>query len=356
MDFGLVLGYWGTDPDINLDLTVEAERLGFHSVWTAEAYGTDAFTPLAWIAAHTKHIKLGTAVAQIPARTPAMTAMTVTTLDMLSEGRVLLGLGVSGPQVVEGWHGVPFGKPVAKMREYILILQAMIQRENHVSFEGEFFQLPYVGEDATGLGRPLKLIHHPVRNEIPIYLGAMGPKNVALAAEVAQGWFPHLLSPDHLASQYRDSMEEGFARKESKNNYENFDIIAQVYVTVGEDLQACRLAEKQRLALILGGYGARTKNFYVNTVSRYGYEKACDQIQELYLKGQKEEAVQAIPDELIDDITLVGSRDNIKKQLVRWEKAGIKRIAAWTNQPEALKIIADLAGPEMQSRAALVVS
>ena len=356
MDFCLVLGYWGTDPEINLDLTVEAERLGFHSVWTAEAYGTDAFTPLAWIAAHTKHIKLGTAIAQIPARTPAMTAMTVTTLDMLSEGRVLLGLGVSGPQVVEGWHGVPFGKPIAKMREYIQILRAMIQREKHVSFEGKFFQLPYRGKDATGLGRPLKPIHHPVRNKIPIYLGAMGSKNVALAAEVAEGWFPHLLSPDHLASQYQSSIEEGFAQKESKNSYENFEIIAQVYVTAGDDLEACRLAEKRRLALILGGYGSRTQNFYVNTVSRYGYGKACEQIQDLYLKGNKEEAIEAIPDELVDDITLVGSPDNIKKQLVRWEKAGIKKIAAWTNQPEALKILADLAGSEMKSRAASIAS
>ena len=345
MQFGLVLGYWGTAPEKGLALTLEAEHLGFHSVWVAEAYGTDAFTPLAWLAAQTKHIKLGTAVIQIPARTPAMTAMTATTLDMLSEGRVLLGIGVSGPQVVEGWHGVPYGKPLVRTREFVAIFRDMVARRGPTQFEGRYYQLPYKGSDATGLGRPLKLIHHPVRSSIPIYIGAMGPKNVALAAEIADGWYPHLLSPLHYQALFREPLDTGFARAGDADKAKNFDIIAQVYVTVGDDLAACRLAEKHRLALILGGYGARNKNLYVEQVSRYGYGAACQQIQELYLSGRKEEAALAIPDELIDELTLVGPRDHIARQLDVWRKAGITRIAAWTDQIEALRMLSDLAGP-----------
>jgi F420-dependent oxidoreductase-like protein len=345
MQFGLVLGYWGTAPEKGLALTLEAEQLGFHSVWVAEAYGTDAFTPLAWLAAQTKSILLGTAVVQIPARTPAMTAMTATTLDMLSDGRVLLGVGVSGPQVVEGWHGVPYGKPLTRTREFVTIFREMVARKGPVEFKGKDYRLPYDGPDASGLGRALKLIHHPIRSSIPIYLGAMGPKNVALAAEIADGWFPHLLSPIHYQKLFREHLETGFARAGSGKSLANFDIIAQVYVTVGDDLDACRMAEKKRLGLILGGYGARTKNLYIEAVSRYGYGTACQQIQELYLSGRKEEAVLAIPDELVDELTLVGPRAHVAKQLEAWKRSGITRIAAWTDQPEALRMLADLSTP-----------
>jgi F420-dependent oxidoreductase-like protein len=344
MQFGLVLGYWGTAPDKGLALTLEAERLGFDCVWVAEAYGTDAFTPLAWLAAQTKQIRLGTAVIQIPARTPAMAAMTATTLDMLSQGRLLLGVGVSGPQVVEGWHGVPYGKPLGRTREFVTIFREMVARKGPVRFEGQYYHLPYNGPDATGLGRALKLIHHPVRSHIPIYLGAMGPKNVALAAEIADGWFPHLLSPFHYQAFFREHLETGFARA-GGDKAKHFDMIAQVYVTVGDDLAACRLAEKHRLALILGGYGAREKNLYVEQVSRYGYGAAARQIQELYLSGRKEEAALAIPDELVDELTLVGPRAHVARQLEAWRKAGVTRIAAWTDQIEALRMLADLAGP-----------
>lgn len=342
MQLGLVLGYWGSVPDKGLALAQEAERLGFHSVWVAEAYGTDAFTPLAWIAAQTSRIGLGTAIAQIPARTPAMTAMTVSTLDMLSNGRVHLGLGVSGPQVVEGWHGVPYGKPLARTREYIAIVRDMLRREGPTRFQGEYYRLPYDGPDATGLGRPLKLIHHTVRKHVPIYLGAMGPKNVALAAEVADGWFPHLLSPLHVEDIYRPHLEEGFARAGGGKSLAGFDIVAQVYVTVGDDLAACRQVEKERLALILGGYGARSRNFYVNTVARYGYAKVLEQVQDLYLAGNKAAAAQAIPDELVDELTLVGPRAHVKEQLDRWRKSGIRLFAAWTEQTEALRMLAEL--------------
>ena len=342
MKLGLVLGYWGSVPDTGLALAREAEALGYHSVWVAEAYGTDAFTPLAWIGAHTSRIGLGTAIAQIPARTPAMTAMTVSTLDMLSGGRVLLGLGVSGPQVVEGWHGVAYGKPLARTREYIAIVRDMLKRDGPTRFQGEFYRLPYDGPDATGLGRPLKLIQHPVRARVPIYLGAMGPKNVALAAEIADGWFPHMLSPLHVDDIYRPQLEEGFARAGGGKRFEDFEIVAQVYVTVGDDLDACRRAEKKRLALILGGYGARSRNFYVNTVARYGYSKVLDQIQDLYLAGRKDDAERAIPDELVDELTVVGPRAHVKMQLDRWRRAGIRMFAAWTDQPQALRLLAEL--------------
>jgi F420-dependent oxidoreductase-like protein len=342
MQLGLVLGYWGSVPDKGLALAQEAERLGYHSVWVAEAYGTDAFTPLAWIGAHTQRIGLGTAIAQIPARTPAMTAMTVSTLDMLTNGRTLLGLGVSGPQVVEGWHGLPYGKPLVRTREYVAIVRDMLRREGPTRFQGEYYRLPYDGPDATGLGRPLKLIQHPVRSHVPIYLGAMGPKNVALAAEIADGWFPHMLSPLHLDDIYLPQLAEGFARAGHGKSLADFDVVAQVYVTVGDDLDACRRAEKKRLALILGGYGARTRNFYVNTVARYGYAKVLDQIQDLYLSGNKKAAEQAIPDELVDELTVVGPRAHVKQQLDVWRRAGIRLFAAWTEQPEALRMLAEL--------------
>jgi F420-dependent oxidoreductase-like protein len=273
-----------------------------------------------------------------------MTAMTATTLDMLSEGRLLLGIGVSGPQVVEGWHGLPYGKPLARTREFVTVFRDMVARKGPVQFEGQYYHLPYKGPDATGLGRALKLIHHPVRAHIPLYLGAMGPKNVALAAEITDGWFPHLLSPLHYQALFREHLEAGFARA-GNGKAKDFDIIAQVYVTVGDDLAACRITEKKRLALILGGYGARAKNLYVEQVSRYGYGTACQQIQELYLSGRKDEAALAIPDELIDELTLVGPRAHIAKQLEAWKKAGITRIAAWTDQIEALGMLADLAKP-----------
>ncbi len=222
------------------------------------------------------------------------------------------------------------------------ILHEMFEREHKVDFQGEHYQIPYKGSNALGLGRPLKLIHHPVRNHIPIYLGSMGPKNVALAAEISDGWFPHLLSPLQFDALYRPLLENGFSKTDGSKNFNNFDIIAQVYVSVGEDIHACRRSVKEKLGLILGGYGAKQKNFYVNTVSQYGYGTACKQIQDLFLSGKKEEAIDSIPDELVDELAIVGPREHVETQLAKWQAISIGGLALWTYEPEALRMIADI--------------
>jgi F420-dependent oxidoreductase-like protein len=340
MRLGLNLGYSGPVFSLNLPLVLEAERLGVHSVWTAEAYGSDAVTPAAWIAARTEKIRIGTAIMQMPARTPAMTAMTATTLDQLSGGRFLLGLGVSGPQVVEGWHGVPFGKPLVRTREYVAIVRAIWAREKPLEFKGEYYQIPHAGPGATGLGKPLKSILHG-RADIPIYLAAIGPKNVALAGEIADGWLPSFFSPDRMRL-HRESLDVGFARAGGKSRA-SFDIAPSVSMVVGDDAAACRNAVKPRLALYIGGRGARGQNFYYDLACRYGYEAEAKRIHDLYLAGRKKEAEAAVPDSLVDEVALCGPRDRIRDRLQAWKAAGVTTLIVRTDQLQAVRLMAELA-------------
>jgi F420-dependent oxidoreductase-like protein len=341
MRLGLNLGYSGSAVGIDMGLVHEAERLGFHSVWVAEAYGSDAVSTVAWVAAQTRTIKVGTAIMQIPARTPTLTATTALTIDQLSGGRFLLGLGVSGPQVVEGWHGVPFGRPLARTREYVEIVRAVWRRERPLEFKGEYYQIPYAGPDATGLGKPLKSILRG-RPDIPIYLAAIGPKNVALAGEIADGWLPVFFSPDRM-DVFRPHLESGFKAAGGGKSIERFDIAPTVSVVVGPDVQACRERVKPRLALYIGGMGARGKNFYNELVCRYGYEGDARKIQDLYLAGRKDEAAAAVPDALVDEVALCGPRDRIRERLHAWRSAGVTTLICGTGQVEALRLMAELA-------------
>ncbi|MGL4648107.1 MAG: LLM class F420-dependent oxidoreductase, partial [Caldilineaceae bacterium] len=268
MRLGLYVGYSGANLSLPIEMIQQADRLGYHSVWTAEAYGSDAVSPLAWIGAQTRQIKLGTAILQMPARTPAMTAMTAMSLDQLSSGRMLLGLGLSGPQVVEGWHGLPYGKPLVRTREYVAIVRAILGRKAPVSFEGEHYQVPYRGADATGLGKPLKSILHG-RADLPIYLAAIGPKNVELAAEIADGWLPIFFAPAFYHQVFAPAVEAGFAKAAAPKSYEQFDIAPSVPVILGDDVDDCRNRVRPTLALYVGGMGARGKNFYHDLVTRY---------------------------------------------------------------------------------------
>ena len=340
MRLGLNLGYSGSTLGIDASMVQEADRLGYHSVWSAEAYGSDAVTPLAWLAALTTRIHVGTAIMQIPARTPTLTATTALTLDQLSGGRFLLGLGVSGPQVVEGWHGVAFGKPLAKTREYVDIVRAVWRREKPLEFTGASYQIPYAGPDATGLGKPLRSILHG-RSDIPIYLAAIGPKNVALAAEIADGWLPVFFSPDRMAV-FRDSLEAGRRAAGGGKSLASFDVAPTVPVVIGADVQACRDVVKPRLALYVGGMGARGRNFYNDLVARYGYEAAAKSIQDRYLSGRRDEAVAAVPDALVDEIALCGPRERIAERLQRWTGSGVTTLICGVSQPEAMRTMAEL--------------
>jgi len=340
MRLGLNLGYSGSTFTLNLPLILEAERLGFHSVWAAEAYGSDAVTPLAFVAARTERIYLGSAIMQMPARTPAMTAMTATTLDQLSGGRFLLGIGASGPQVIEGWHGVAYGKPLGRAREYVAVVRAIWQREKPLEHTGEHYQIPYAGPDATGLGKPLKSILHG-RADIPIYLAAIGPKNVALAAEIADGWLPIFFSPERMR-MYRPSLDAGLAQSGGKKSLAMFDIAPTVRIAPGDDVAACRTLMKPQLALYIGGMGARGKNFYNDLARRYGYEAAAEKIQDLYLSGKKAEAVAAVPDALVDEVALCGPRERIRDRLSAYKEAGVTTLICGTSQPEAVRLMAEL--------------
>lgn len=339
MRLGLNLGYWGAAAGDHVALAQEAERLGFDSVWTAEAYGSDAVTTLTWVAAQTQRIKVGTAIMQMPARTPAMTAMTAATLDLLTGGRLLLGLGVSGPQVVEGWHGVPYGNPLRRTREYVDIVRAILRREAPVEYHGEVYDIPVQG--GTGLGKPLKLILHPLRAVIPIYLAAIGPKNIALAAEIADGWLPIFFSPQRM-DVFRPALEEGFARAGGGKSLDTFDIAVTVPVVMGSDVAGCRMWVKPMLALYIGGMGARGKNFYNELARRYGYEAAADTIQDLYLAGRRDDAIAAVPDDLVDDVALCGPRERIADRLALWREAGVKTLVLGVIDPATLRTVAEL--------------
>ena len=319
MKLALTLNYSGGRMALDTEKILELERLGYDSVWSAEAYGSDAVTPVAWIAALTTRIHVGTGIMQMAGRTPAATAMTAMTLDALSGGRFRLGLGVSGPQVVEGWHGQPFGKPIQKTREYVEIVRAIFRREKPLEYRGEYYQIPYAGPDATGLGKPLKSILHG-RPDLPIYLAAVGPKNVALAAEIADGWIPTFFSARRMP-MFRGWLDEGFRR--TGKSGAGFDIMPMVAVVVGGDVEACRRPVKATLALYIGGMGARGRNFYNDIARRYGYEDAAKTIQDLYLSGRKADAEAAVPDALVDEVALCGPRERIKERLGEWRSAGV---------------------------------
>jgi F420-dependent oxidoreductase-like protein len=334
MKLGLSLGYAppGTNPADLFPLVQEAERLGFDSVWVAEAWGSDAVSVLGWLAAKTERIKLGSAIMQIPGRTPANTAMTAATLDLLSAGRFLLGLGTSGPQVVEGWHGQPWGKPLGKTREYVEIVRAALRREV-VEQQGEHYRIPWDGPGATGLGKPLKLMLRPLRAEIPIYLAALGPKNVALAAEIADGWLPIFVAPERFEEAFGPSLADAPP---------DFEIAATASVFVGDDVPALLDALRPHVALYVGGMGAKGRNFYNALVRRYGWEEEAERIQELYLAGKQREAIAAVPDELVDAVTLVGPKERIAERLEAWRETPVTTLVLGTMQPEALQTLAEL--------------
>ncbi len=338
MKLAVHLSYSGSSYSLDLPTVMEAERLGYDSIWTAEAYGSDAVTPATWIAARTTRIHVGTAIMQIAARSPAMTAMTAMTLDALSGGRFRVGLGVSGPQVVEGWHGQPFGRPLRRTREYVDVVRAILRREKPLEYRGEYYEVPYAGPDATGLGKPLKSILHG-RPDIPIYLAAIGPKNVALAAEIADGWIPTFFSPRHMP-MFREFLESGFRAAPGKSR-ERFDIMPSVGVVVGDDVAACRAPIKARLALYVGGMGARERNFYNQLACRYGYEEAAKTIQDLYLAGRKADAEAAVPDRLVDDVALCGPPERIRERLGQWTSAGVTTLMVG-GDVAALRVMAEL--------------
>ena len=319
----------GTNPLELIELAREAERLGYDSAWAAEAWGTDSVTVLAWLAATTSTIKVGSAIMQIPARTPAMTAMTAATLDLLSGGRFLLGLGTSGPQVVEGWHGEPWGKPLTKTREYVGLVRKALRREE-LELKGDQYEVPYAGEAATGLGKPLKLMLRPLRAEIPIYLAALSPKNVALAFEIADGWLPVFFSPERARAAFGFESRDGF------------EIAPTVHVAVTDDLGSARDAIRPILALYVGGMGARRANFYNSLVARYGYEADARRIQELFLDGKQREAAAAVPDALVDEVALVGPPERIAERLDAWRESGATTLIVTPRDMETLRALAEL--------------
>ena len=335
LKLGLMTGYWGATPPADLiGLAKRAEALGYWGFFTAEAYGSDALTPLAWVGAHTERIKLGTAIVQMSARTPTATAMHVLTLDHLSGGRMILGLGVSGPQVVEGWYGRPFAKPLARTREYVDIIRQVLARETPVENPGPHYPIPYP-DDATGssgLGKPLKSITHPLHADVPIFLGAEGPKNIALAAEICDGWFPLYYSP------WR---EDVFAPSMAGSG-EDFEICYPIQMHLTDDLEAGRLEVKKNLALYVGGMGSRDDNFHNRLIARMGFADAAKKIQDLYLDGKKAEAVAAVPDALVDEIALVGPKDRIRERLAAWEDSAVTGLLVWPKTDSDLGAFAEL--------------
>ena len=343
MKLGMFLRLAGAKPQLDMEMVLEAERLGYSSVWTGEAYSTDAVTPIAWVLARTTKIKGGTSIMQIPARTPACAAMTTMTLQALSGNRFLCGVGVSGPQVVEGWHGVRYGKPMPRTREYIQIIRKILAREAPLTFDGEEYQIPYKGPDATGLGRPLKSILHGDPN-VPFYTAAITPAGLRTAGEVADGTLPIWMSPEQPKT-ITDSIVEGRKRAGKSESLADFDVAPYVRVRMGDDLQACRDAVRPELALYIGGMGARSKNFYNDLTRRLSYEAAAAKIQDLYLAGSKKEAEALVPDALIDEVCLVGSADRIRDRLSVWKQAAkdhhVGTMLLNGASTEALRVIAE---------------
>ncbi|HUO46614.1 MAG TPA: LLM class F420-dependent oxidoreductase [Acidimicrobiia bacterium] len=340
MHLDLNLGYWGVGAARATELLVEVEDLGYRAVWVAESYGSDAVSVLAWVGAMTHRLLIGSGILQIPARTPAMTAMTAATLDDLSGGRFLLGLGVSGPQVVEGWHGVAYGHPLVRTREFVEIVRRILARQSPLVFSGDHYEIPYRGEDATGLGKPLRIIGQP-HPDIPIFLAAIGPRNVSLTAEIADGWLPVLYSPERSANVFAAALSAGRAVRNPEQG--DLEVVPSVQALVTDDLEAGRLALKPALALYIGGMGAKGRNFYNDLVMRYGYDEAATKIQDLYLSGQKQEAVAAVPDQLVDELCLVGPAGRIRDRLEAWQESGVSGLAIGTFDLTTLRTLAELA-------------
>jgi F420-dependent oxidoreductase-like protein len=339
LKLGLNTGYWaGGPPPGAAEAIAEAERLGVDSIWTAEAYGSDCLTPLAWWGASTERLKLGTAIVQMSARQPAATAMAAMTMDHLSDGRFILGLGVSGPQVVEGWYGMPFAKPLARTREYIGILRDIWARSGPLVAEGPHYPLPL--PDGTGLGKPLKSSIHPLRADIPIYLGAEGPKNVALCAELCDGWLAMLFSPTHQ-DHNRAALDEGFAREGARRKPEDFEVCATVPFIVADDVDGAIDSLRPFYALYFGGMGAKGANFHANVAIRMGYEREVDEIQELYLSGRKDEAGAKIPRGLIEELSLVGPPEKIRDDLAKWRESIVTTLLV-SADASSLRTIAEL--------------
>ncbi|MDT4945892.1 MAG: hypothetical protein QOH14_2625 [Pseudonocardiales bacterium] len=335
---GYHTGYWSSGPPpLVSEAIAQAERLGFDSIWTAEAYGSDCLTPLAWWGASTSTLRLGTNLLQISARTPAATAMAAMTLDHLSGGRFVLGLGASGPQVVEGWYGQPYPKPLARTREYVEVVRAILKRDAPVSHDGEFYPLPYPG--GTGLGKPLKSTVHPLREDIPIFIGAEGPKNVALAAEIGDGWLPIFFSPKTDAF-YREALAEGFARPGARRTLADFEVPAFLPIVIDDDVEAAADLIRPSTALYIGGMGAKSANFHADVFARMGYTGEVEKIQQLFLGGQKADAIAAVPTALIEDIALIGPAAKIRDELQKWEQTVITTMLIQAD-PRTLPAIAD---------------
>jgi F420-dependent oxidoreductase-like protein len=333
LKLGVQFGYWGAQPPANhVELAQEAERLGYDSVWTAESWGSDAFTPLAWIGAHTSTIRLGTSVVQLSARTPAATAMAALTLDHLSGGRMILGLGVSGPQVVEGWYGQPFSKPLARTREYVDIIRQVLRREAPVTNEGPHYPLPYRGEGSWGLGKPLRSITHPLRADLPIFLGAEGPKNVALTAEIADGWLPLYYSP-FRQEVYAENLGE---------LRPGFEIAQLIPVNIGDDLEAALAPVKAMLGFYIGGMGAKKRNFHMELMARMGFEAEAQKIQDLFLDGKRAEAVATVPSAFADEISLSGPLERIKDRLDAWRETPVTTLLVAGGDSGTLRTMAEL--------------
>jgi F420-dependent oxidoreductase-like protein len=341
MKLGLSAGYWAAGPPPGVvEQIAEAERLGFDSMWTAEAYGSDALTPLAWWGASTSTLRLGTSIMQLSARTPTAAAMAALTLDHLSGGRFILGLGASGPQVVEGWYGQPYPKPLARTREYVAIVREVLARDKPVSFAGEHYQLPFPG--GAGLGKPLKSTVHPRRADLPIFLAAEGPKNVAMAAEIADGWLPLWFSPKSDAF-YRTALAEGFARPGARHTAQTFEVTSMMPVLIADDVEACADLLRPMLALYIGGMGAKGANFHFDVFARMGWEAECNRIQDLYLDGRKADAIAAVPTGLVEDVALIGPVEKVRDELPAWRDSCITTSLV-TGPPQLLGQIAELVG------------
>jgi F420-dependent oxidoreductase-like protein len=340
MKIGLQLGYWGAGPPVDAAaLVIEADRLGLEAVFTAESWGSDAFTPLAWWGSATQRIKLGTSVAQLSARAPTACAMHALTLDHLSNGRAILGLGVSGPQVVEGWYGAPFGKPLARTREYVSIVRQVLAREAPVRSPGPHYPLPYNGVGADGLGKALRPIVHPLRADLPIWLGAEGPRNVALAAEIADGWLAIYFSL-RLADQYNAWLDEGFARPGARRSKTDFEVAASAQVVITGDPAAEIDRQRAVIALYAGGMGAADRNFHADVFRRMGYGAVVDEVTALFRAGRREEAAAAVPDELVTDIAIIGTPGQVREQVAAWERAGVTTMLVTCHTLEQLRTLA----------------
>jgi F420-dependent oxidoreductase-like protein len=339
---GLQLGYWGAQPPTDaVERILEAERLGFDTVFTAEAWGSDAFSPLAWWGSQTSTIKLGTSIVQISARSPASCAMHALTIDHLSGGRMVLGLGVSGPQVVEGWYGGPFAKPLARTREYVDIIRQVLAREGPVENKGPHHPMPYDGPGSIGMGKALKPITHPLRADLPIWLGTEGPKNVALTAEIADGWLPIYYAP-RAAAMYREWLDEGFGRPGARRTASDFEIATNCQIVVTDDVDATLSAMRPMLAFYIGGMGAKDMNFHKQVFARMGYEQEAEQIQDLFFEGKRDEAIAAVPLSMVSDISLVGSVAQVRDELALWEEAGVTMLVVGGGTIDSLRQIADV--------------